>query len=400
MPRAKTKAVVDKGLLSLFQEAMGGEDGRPQRIDIVAPKFDAISREAQRFVRAVQLMASSGLIREGLAIRGDDPSRLGLDELEALGEHLQDLYDKTFGSLPSLAEWYVCEDLYDWASIPVSTREAFLDGYAAKIRQENPLVQTAVTTCKNLTPYRRQLDTAGELDDTFLARSAGGRIAPIDGAPGFNLKGLYLALGGGAPETESDPAHENLSRARRMILMCAHKLYVVSHELYEKILIPDIDPDEFTRVITESIASVRRHIPRCDKAFDKILESTKILKGNFTTYYKDYAMSNDPTIILQNYVADVGRESGGGAEIRRQFRQIIGHYRKLAGKKAHDPRIKQLFGAVTGSFGAMAKADAAADKKEADAVSTGAGAGSATAAVASSARAAETPAAPTSSGAT
>jgi hypothetical protein len=381
MPRGRkqgrTKTVVDKDVLSLFQEALGDNSGGPTRIDIVAPKFQTLSTECQRFVNVVLLLGSSGMIREGLHLCSDVSNGAVLDAVHAYGKRLQETFDATFGAVPDLSPWKDESMLgFNFAAIPPDTRKAFLEGYSAKVRQENPLVQVAVATCKNLTSYRSALADNDDLNDGFLVRGAGGLIAPLDGLAAFNLKALYIALT--APPTMDGSDRAKVANARKMVLLCAHKLYVIGHNIYEGVLLPDIDPDEFTSVIAESIESVRRHIPRCDLAFDKILESTGTLKGNFSTYYKDYAASNDPTIILQNFVVDVSRDTKGSPELSRQFRTIIRHYRKLAGQRASDPRLQSLFGQINGSFGDLARADRDADEADVTGGSTGGATGGAT----------------------
>jgi hypothetical protein len=233
-------------------------------------------------------------------------------------------------------------------------------------------VQVAVTTCRHLTPYKRNLTDrekgeeakSRELSDSFLL-AAGSKICPIDGCPAFNAKGLYMSLNGALLRYRAtDPERAaRLEIAKKMVLMCLHKIYTITFAVYEGFLMPDIDPEEFTEVIAQSIDKVQGQIPRCREAFEQIRKSTDMLKENFEGYYHDYAASNDPTIILQNYVKDVSTKTRGSAKIAGQFRKIIAHYRKLAGAKANDPRIAGLMGKVNSSFQAMEKADRRADEE-------------------------------------
>ena len=96
---------------------------------------------------------------------------------------------------------------------------------------------------------------------------------------------------------------------RTFILMFIAKLYEISYALYEIISSPDIDVDDFVKIIVSSIDTVKKHIPRCDDAFNKIIESIDILKNNFDGYYKEFVASNNPSIIMENFVLDVSKNT-------------------------------------------------------------------------------------------
>ncbi|GBC36622.2 hypothetical protein GLOIN_2v1482498 [Rhizophagus irregularis DAOM 181602=DAOM 197198] len=106
---------------------------------------------------------------------------------------------------------------------------------------------------------------------------------------------------------------------------------------------PDVNVDEFVEVIKTSIEEVRRHLPRCEMAFDKILTSVDTFKENFEKYYHDYIVSNNPTSIMENFIFDVSKTSDLSPDMTRQFQQIIAYYRKLAPLQTADPRLQNLF---------------------------------------------------------
>jgi hypothetical protein len=110
-----------------------------------------------------------------------------------------------------------------------------------------------------------------------------------------------------------------------------------------------------------SIDEVKKHIPRCDQAFQKIIESVDLLKGNFNGYYKDYTASGNPTIIMENFVLDVSKNTKSSPAVTAQFRRIIAHYRKLASQQASNPKLQSLFAQVDANFHELEKRSKEAD---------------------------------------
>src|SRR5690606_16079398 len=116
---------------------------------------------------------------------------------------------------------------------------------------------------------------------------------------------------------------------RQYLMVVLHKLYAIGHDVYEAVSAPDVNVNDFVEVIMGSIGDVQKHIPRCDAAFKKIIESVDLLKGNFGDYYKDFTASGNPTIIMENFVVDVSKNTKSSPAVTAQFRRIIAHYRKL-----------------------------------------------------------------------
>jgi hypothetical protein len=137
--------------------------------------------------------------------------------------------------------------------------------------------------------------------------------------------------------------------------MVLHKLYKISHDVYDVMSSPDIDVNEFIQVIMASLDDVKKHIPRCGEAFDLIASSVNLLQNNFDDYYKDYVASNNPTIIMENFVLDVSQKAKSSPRIAAQFRRIITHYRKLAAQQASNPKLQSLFQQVDKNFQELEK---------------------------------------------
>jgi hypothetical protein len=141
-------------------------------------------------------------------------------------------------------------------------------------------------------------------------------------------------------------------------------MYTIGHDVYEAVSAPDVDVSEFVGVIMSSIGEVKKHIPRCDQAFQKIIESVDLLKGNFNGYYKDYTASGNPTIIMENFVLDVSKNTKSSPAVTAQFRRIITHYRKLASQQASHPKLQSLFAQVDANFQELENKSKEADAEE------------------------------------
>lgn len=129
---------------------------------------------------------------------------------------------------------------------------------------------------------------------------------------------------------------------RKYMLFFLHILYKKGLEIVKLITQPDIDVEKFSDVLVRNIGQVRKQIPRCDKAFDKIAKSVNLLRGNFDDYYKDFVISQNPGIIIENFVGDVAKSSSADMEVTRQFRQIIKHFKQKMAGKVQDPKVKKL----------------------------------------------------------
>lgn len=339
MSRIKSKVVrstiQNKDVLDMFHGVLGTGDNAPVKLAIAYPKYQLMERHAGRFLT---LLA---------AFRDSQAMAKFPEERKQLVEYCNDLkgsYEDSFCA-PNI-DAYVGNLGVAYEAIPAEVAEKFAEVFHQVKKCHT--VNTAVITCKNLVTHKRQIEDEKALSDRFLVRSAGTKFAPLEGLPDFNLRQLYIA----------DVLN---SEEKRLILLVIHKMYTVTHDIYEAVSSPDVDVNDFVEIIMSSITDVRRHIPRCDEAFDKIADSVGLLKDNFNGYYSDFVASNNPTIIMENYVLDVSKSTKSSPKVTQQFRKIITHYRKLASQQAQNPQMKTLFAQVDKNFQELERR-----KKEAD----------------------------------
>lgn len=141
--------------------------------------------------------------------------------------------------------------------------------------------------------------------------------------------------------------HDNMDpNFSKYILMVLHLVYKKIMFVIKEITSPDIDVDKFASLLVNNIDDIKKHIPRCEKAFEKIKQSVDLLKSNFGEYYKDFISSQNPGIIVEHFVIDVAKSSKADPAVTRQFREIVKFYRTHMQSKIKDPKVKKIFSMV------------------------------------------------------
>lgn len=195
------------------------------------------------------------------------------------------------------------------------------------------LVHTIINTCGNLVSYKTYLKDKDKLDDKFITKSSMLTFEPVIDLV-VNFKHLYI----------SDLLTEN---EKKFILLTLHKIYIISVDTYEEYSKVDIDTEQFVRAVRITVDKLKKQIPRCEEAFQKILDSTDLLKDNYNDYYKDYVGSQNSMIIAENFIQDVAGTVDKSPKLALQFRKIIQHLRDMTNKLvAQDPRYKDTFGSL------------------------------------------------------
>ena len=335
----------NRDVIDLFQGVLG-IGGGDFNIEIVYPKYRKVAEHCSRFLRLLETFLTSALMKKfpaeaalladhAAALRKQEAATFRAPDLEAL--HPPGLFEKMNGKLAVYTE--VTREEY----------EAFLAAY--KLLKESDLIAAIVLTCKYLIRHKKYLGDPAQLSDCFLVRRAGQVLAPLPGVA-VNFKQMYVS-------DRIDAAE------RKLILMILHKMFRISHDVYDTMSSPDVDVNEFVQIVMTSIGEMRRQIPRCTEAFDKIVESVNLLKENFGGYYKDFIATSNPMIIMENFVVDVSKTTKAPLRVTGQFQKIIRHYRKMA-QQVHSPKLKTLFQQIDKNFQELEKCSREADHDEED----------------------------------
>jgi hypothetical protein len=340
-PQIKSKVVkatlANKDVLDMFQGVLGTSEGAGA-LPVIHPKYLRIRTHIDRFIRLLTALRDSALMG-----RFPGPKAHLEEYVAALGGQ----FVASFNA-PDLGEGV------DYGRVSPELARQF--GEAFQAAKKCNLVHMAIVTCKNLVPHKKSLEDPKALKDRFLVKDAGMTFAPLPDLPQLNFRQIYIG--------DLSPSE------KEFVMMVLHKLLTITHDVYEAVSSPDIDVNEFVDVIVSSIGEVKKHIPRCNEAFKKIEESVDLLKGNFGGYYKDYTASGNPTIIMENFVLDVSRNTKTSPQVTAQFRRIIAHYRKLASQQASHPKLQSLFQQVDANFQELERksrdADAGGDDSDTD----------------------------------
>lgn len=352
--RVVKSTLESKDVMNMFQGVLGTGEGTDLNMEIVYPKYLKARENCDRFMRLLEVFRDSAVMGRHSAETGHLAGYIA--DLRANAAEI--FTAPNLGALhpPGTAESALGKAVM-YSEVTREEYDAFADAYTQM--KNCKLVNAIIVTCKNLSTHKKALEDREALSDRFLTRTGGLTFAPLPMLTALNFKQIYSS--------------DVLTAAdREYIMVVLHKLYAISHDVYETMSSPDIDVNEFVHVIMASIDDVKKHIPRCDEAFEKIRESVGLLKGNFDGYYKEYVATDNPTIIMENFVLDVSKTTQNSARVTGQFRRIVSHYKKLASQQATDPKLRTLFQKVDQNFQELEQTSRGADDDDAPASGEGA----------------------------
>lgn len=342
--KATKSALSDTNIIDAFQDMIGGGPPSAKGLLLMVPKYETIRETARRYIATVTTLSKSGKLRELIESE--------MDKLVPYLDTLNSQFETSFQA-PDMKQYLKNQGpgieslIIDYSDAPAEVIAQFGEEYRKS--KECDLVRGILVTCSNLTKYKHFIGNKDKLSNVFL-KTPGSSLRPIDGC-NFNFKQAFNLVG------ESE---------RLYLLLVLNKLYTIAHELYEAVTSPDIDVGEFVSILVDNIDSLKKSIPRCNEAFDRIRESIGLLKNNFGNYYREFAASGNPAIIMENFVLDVSKTAKNDLKIMNQFREIISHYKKIAGQNSSNPKIQSLMKHIDANFKLLEKktkqADDAADR--------------------------------------
>jgi ribosomal protein S15P/S13E len=211
-------------------------------------------------------------------------------------------------------------EIYEWDNLSLDTidRETALK-FASKYRliKKNLLMDIANGTFKNLASKSayikdlKQLSAPG--NDNFLLKHD---FAPIYELNSFNVNSFYM--------------NEDVSPAdKKYILTVLTTLYKITNDIRKTAVKPDIKPETISMVVSLAMSEVKKHIPDCAEAIDKITESADLLENNFEGYYEDYCITNTPFTIMEKFIKDVSEKGKADKKNKRSSIKIFTQYRKI-----------------------------------------------------------------------
>lgn len=209
--------------------------------------------------------------------------------------------------------------------------------------KECTVVKQLIKVCSVLQKQKKYIGDENKLSAGFIMSSVEPDLCLLDAFTLLPFKQIFIS-----------EKLKNSEDAKKYVLMFLHMMYNHTYEIYKVITSPDVDVDKFVEIVASSIDDIKTKIPRCNEAFDKIKNATHLLKDNFGDYYKDFVESENPTIIMENFISDVAQSAEGSPQLIMQFKRIISFYRKNA--EAHmqtNPQLKKVFSMVNSQLSTL-----------------------------------------------
>ena len=349
MPKARatvaTKTIKDPDLINIFNQLTGASDPDPL---LVVPKYEALMKEMKDVLSILTTMLNSSCPTM-FAFQA-----AGWDEIRSFVNK----HDPLDWQLPVWEPWVTAtsgaetlEEKLDAASIPKYEPGAL----CAKFRElkDGPLVKALVKTCSQMIPFKKYLQAKVPKHDFII--NDDGLYLKLFSFSSLDFKSLFM----------SDIMSSN-RRAGDYVMTVLGLVYRKCYAIYKIMTSPIIDVDKFATVLVKNLSVVRKQIPRCDDAFNKIESSIGLLKNNFDRYYKDFVQSGNPGVIIEQFVGDVAKSAEADRKITRQFRQIITFYRKKIQSVSpkDNPQIPKIFGMIEENFAVLSKATGAGESSE------------------------------------
>lgn len=315
LPKGTTQEDVDN-LNGMFDQLTGVKDADPE---IIIPKFVELKNMIRRLYKVY------GVLMEF--------------------KEFQKIFPEYQPQLKQTSEFFIkLMDTYNIDEKTVETEDKFEDMSGEEVNKmygalkDSEEVKSLIVASANLNHFKKDLYDEKDLKDTFIKKEPGVSFTPIPFCK-LDLKRIWASDSGSA-------------FVKKFLLTILHKTYTIGFSIYDNITSPNIDIKKFSNVLVESIKTIRKQVPRCDKAFDMIAESVSMLENNFKGYYKTSVEASNPSLIIESFIVDVSMKQKTNATITTQFRRII-MFMKKKSQGNNDPRVKKLFGILNSQFKTM-----------------------------------------------
>lgn len=357
------KTMKDKQLIELFNQMVGTSAPDP---NVVIPKYDKLMDLLRGTVSILHdfVRTSPPFLRDEFPRGVEEIEQFVTKSLEDLkGFTLQERTDNTLSGeqLNQVnANPELMNKIMENLGIKYNIDEL---GDTYKNLKDSELVKSMIMTYRQLkealaAEIERQkiktelLDKEHDLADKsklkagFIKKSLGD-VLHLFSFSSLNFKELYMSTYIG-----SQTAPKSMYNT---VLFVLYLIYNRCDQIYRLVSSPDIDVDKFAEALVANIQTIKKQIPRCDEAFNKIEESVNLLRENFGGYYKDFITSQNPGIIVENFVLDVAKDSKANFKVTQQFKQIIAFYKKRMQGQIKDPKIKRIFDLVGANLNVLEK---------------------------------------------
>jgi|NOAtaT_7_FD_contig_111_588017_length_3530_multi_4_in_0_out_0_3 hypothetical protein len=341
------KTVKNQEVIEMFNKMMGKSE---PDAEVVIPKYEKIYELTNEVLQLLQKFVASKVceVLQTLFDRG----------VEQIKKYVEDAFESIKKMELEHNDGVLSgEELHAINSDPEKLQAFFQNmnsrykipelGSKYSALKEHPVVKEMVMIARNLKSVlvaeqtrtkspKNDIEDKSSLKDDFILNSDGDYLTLFN-FTSLDFKQIWI----------SDILN---SEHKKYILYVLHLIYSRVINIVKLLTSPDIDVDKFSEAMIENIDSMRKHIPRCDQAFEKIKSSVGLLKENFGDYYKDFVTSQtaNPGIIIEHFVIDVAKKNTADLKVTRQFKEIIKFYNnQISGKNVSDPKLQNMLSMVS-----------------------------------------------------
>lgn len=240
-----------------------------------------------------------------------------------------------------LFELKFSEKIIDYSLLPKEDIKKFAGVYNKA--KENKILADMFKICQILIPYKCHLDNKDPQRGFIYSIVGDFRILPMIDLDFKNvITRLDAAKEGSLAQGDTAEA-KKAEEAISVIMLFMKRLKEICKKAVDIYTEPDVDVNEIVDLIMDKIDLLQRHVPRCRKAFNKIKESTKMLKENFNVYYMDFLESKRKNMILENFISDVAQSVGqDDINLAREFKEIISFITSNSNVALNNPKVSKV----------------------------------------------------------
>ena len=312
MSKIKIKRVTNKETISVFKDLLTGGGVNDDVVEITFPNYEELKDKVNKYCILLRILSDFPYLQATFNSSSHDLHQLHIT--------YQEMFRREFDPPSGL--------------IVTGTEVAKTFNVFYRALKQCKLIDSIIYTCDNLALLKNSLSDINKLNDRFLLKS--NPILPFNELPSCDFKDFY------ALANEYD---------RGVLLQLLHKIFTYSYDIVRIIMRPDIDIADFINATEMVLDDIQKQLPHCKQALNKIKNSLSMLHTNFEGYYKEFYVTNNPSVILEGFISDVASSNNKSgvqsAVISGQFKKIIMFY-KTAYKKqiATNSKIGNLINIV------------------------------------------------------
>ncbi len=359
MSRVKVKKITtDKSIVDNFHSLLGLNGAN---VDIVLPKIDSLLMTIAEIKDIFKQIASHQTCdhlprQDMLQWFSDYAIVLPPIIAESYNKYLQ--YNKSLIVASAIAKELSTEQLVSFGKAYEELKKSTMISTFLKLCRDllehkeilgkvpsiSPNIPTIITQPANVI-YDPEVEKPWLLIDSMSASS----FSPFVPITRYNIKQVFMFLDG-------------QNKVKYTLIQILATIMNLTYKIYKITTTPDINVEAFSSVILSNIQELKKYIPRCDLAFNKIAGSMHLLTGNFDNYYRDFVITKNPVVIMEEFILDVSRESTKEAKGRRQstllaaqFAKIVRFYKEKSNGKPRSAEEEAIFSKLDSSFSKFTK---------------------------------------------